>query len=250
MSSQATSDRSGMPVPILMYHNVARAPRGLKVYRSLYVAPGAFARQLALLRCAGYRGLSMADAMPYLTGELRGRVAVITLDDGYVDNLQHALPLLREYGFTATCYVVSDALGSHNSWDADRLGIAKPIMSAGQLRAWHAAGMEVGAHSRSHPRLTRCDNYALRDEMRGSRHALEDVLGAPVRQFCYPYGDVDARVADAARDAGYIAATATHRGRARPGMDLFRLPRVQVARHHWLLPFALRTLTAYEDRRA
>lgn len=250
MISQLTSDRSGVAVPILMYHNVARAPRHLQVYRSLYVAPGAFARQLALLRRAGYRGLSMADAMPYLTGEQRGRVVVITLDDGYVDNLQHALPLLREYGFTATCYAVSDALGSHNRWDADRLGIDKPIMTTNQLRGWQAAGMEVGAHSRSHPRLTGCSDAALRDEVRGSRHALEDILGTPVRQFCYPYGDVDARVAEAAREAGYVAATTTRRGRARPGMDLFQLPRVQVARHHWLLPFALRAFTGYEDRRS
>ncbi len=166
MISQLTSDRSGAAVPILMYHNVARAPRHLRIYRSLYVAPGAFARQLALLNRAGYRGLSMADAMPYLTGERRGRVAVITLDDGYVDNLQHALPVLRRHGFTATCYAVSGALGSHNHWDADRLGIDKPVMTADQLRAWLAAGMEVGAHSRSHPRLTRCSDAALRDEVR------------------------------------------------------------------------------------
>jgi peptidoglycan/xylan/chitin deacetylase (PgdA/CDA1 family) len=250
MISQRTSDRSGAAVPILMYHNVARAPRHLQVYRSLYVAPGAFARQLALLRRAGYRGLSMADAMPYLLGERHGRVAVITLDDGYVDNLEHALPLLLEHGFTATCYAVSDALGSHNRWDADRLGIDKPIMTTDQLRAWQAAGMEVGAHTRSHPRLTRCSDAALRDEVHGSRQALEDVLGVPVQQFCYPYGDVDARVATAARAAGYVAATTTRRGRARPGMDLFQLPRVQVARHHWLLPFALRAFTGYEDRRA
>jgi peptidoglycan/xylan/chitin deacetylase (PgdA/CDA1 family) len=250
MISQLTSDRSGVPVPILMYHNVARAPRHLKVYRSLYVAPGAFARQLALLRRAGYRGLSMGDAMPYLRGERYGRIAVITLDDGYVDNLEHALPVLIEHGFTATCYAVSDALGSHNRWDADRLGIGKPIMTTDQLRAWQAAGMEVGAHTRSHPRLTRCSDAALRDEVHGSRQALEDAIGAPVQQFCYPYGDVDERVAAATRDAGYVAATTTRRGRARPGMDLFQLPRVQVARHHWLLPFALRAFTGYEDRRS
>ena len=86
--------------------------------------------------------------------------------------------------------------------------------------------------------------------MRCSREALEDILGTPVQQFCYPYGDVDARVAEAACDAGYLAATTTRRGRARPGMDLFQLPRVQVARHHWLLPFAMRAFTGYEDRRS
>lgn len=238
------------PVPILMYHNVSRPPREARVYRSLYVAPRAFVRQMALLRRAGYTGLSMRDAMPYLRGERRGRVAVITLDDGYLDNLENALPALLAQGFTATCYVVSATLGSHNLWDEQKLGVRKRLMDGAQLRQWHDAGMEVGAHSRSHPRLTQCDEASLRDEVAGSRAELEDVIGATVSQFCYPYGDTDERVAEAARRAGYEAATATRRGRARPGMDLFQLPRVQVARHHWLLPFAQRVFTAYEDRRA
>lgn len=233
-----------------MYHNVDRPPRAIRTYRSLYVRPAAFARQMALLHLAGYAGVSMRDAMPYLRGEKHGRVAVVTLDDGYLDNLEHALPVLRRHGFTATCYAVSATLGQHNRWDAERLGVRKRLMDASQLRQWHDAGMEVGAHSRTHPRLTRCDDDTLRREIAGSRAELEDAVGAPVKQFCYPYGDVDDRVAAATRDAGYDAATATCRGRSRPGMDLFRLPRVQVARHHWLLPFAQRVFTGYEDRRA
>jgi len=237
-------------LPILMYHNIARAPHRLPVYRSLYVSPGAFARQLWLLRRLGYVGVSMAAAMPYLRGERSGRIAVITLDDGYQDNLEAALPLLQRYGFTATVYAVSSVLGRFNCWDAERLGVRKPVMSAAQLRQWAAAGMEVGAHSRSHPHLTRCGDQALHDEIHGAKSDLEDVLGAAVTQFCYPYGDVDGRVAAATREAGFVAATTTSRGRARPGADLWRLPRVQIARHHLLPQFAMRTLTAYEDRRA
>lgn len=236
--------------PILMYHNIARAPRKLPVYRSLYVSPGAFARQLRLLRHLGYAGVSMTVALPYLRGERSGRIVVITLDDGYRDNFDAALPLLQRHGFTATVYAVSGALGRFNCWDAERLGIRKPLMSAAQLREWAAAGMEVGAHSRNHPHLTRCDDDALHDEILGAKHELEDVLGTAVTQFCYPYGDVDDRVAAATREAGFAAATTTGRGRARPGADLWRLPRVQIARHHLLPQFAMRTLTTYEDRRA
>ena len=81
-------------LPILMYHNIAHAPRDLRVYRSLFVSPAAFARQMWLLRRLGYSGLSMSAAMPYLRGERTGRIAVITLDDGYADNLDAALPIL------------------------------------------------------------------------------------------------------------------------------------------------------------
>ena len=238
-----------MAIPILMYHNVARAPREARRWRSLYVKPGAFARQMGLLHRLGYRGLSMSDAMPYLRGERQGRVAVVTLDDGYLDNLENALPVLQHLGFTATCYVVDGSLGRHNTWDAGKLGVEKPMMSAAQVRAWHAGGMEVGAHTRSHPHLTRCDDAQLRDEVAGCKAELEALLNAPVTQFCYPYGDMDDRVVAAVREAGYVAATTTRRGRAVPGTDPWRLPRVPVARQHILPQFAMRALTGYEDRR-
>lgn len=237
-------------VPILMYHNIARAPRDLRVYRSLYVSAAAFTRQMWLLHRLGYTGLSMSAAMPYLRGERQGRVAIITLDDGYADNLEAALPVLTSFGFSATTYVVSGSVGRFNAWDAERLGIRKRLMSAEELRRWHGGGMEIGAHTQTHPRLTRCDDHQLRNEIHGSKADLEDRIGVPVTQFCYPYGDLDDRVVAVTREAGYAAATATRRGRAVPGADLWRLPRVQVARHHLLPQFALRALTGYEDRRA
>jgi len=237
-------------LPILMYHNIARAPRNLSVYRSLYVSPDAFSRQLWLLHRLGYSGLSMSAAMPYLRGERQGRVAVITLDDGYADNLESALPLLQKFGFTATVYAVSGNIGRFNTWDAQKLGIRKRLMTVAELRRWSDGGMEIGAHTRSHPRLTGCDDLALHDEIRGSKVELEDLVGVPVTQFCYPYGDLDDRVVTATRAAGYAAATSTRRGRAVSGTDLWRLPRVQIARHHLLPQFAMRTLTGYEDRRA
>lgn len=233
-----------------MYHNIARAPRKLSVYRSLYVSPGAFSRQLWLLHRLGYTGLSMSAAMPYLRGERAGRVAVITLDDGYADNLESALPPLQKFGFTATVYAVSGKIGQFNAWDAQKLGIRKRLMTVAELRQWSDGGMEIGAHTRSHPRLTTCDDRTLHDEICGSKTDLEDLVGTPVTQFCYPYGDLDDRVVAATREAGYAAATATRRGRAVPGADLWRLPRVQIARHHLLPQFAMRTLTGYEDRRA
>jgi peptidoglycan/xylan/chitin deacetylase (PgdA/CDA1 family) len=235
--------------PIFMYHNIAQAPRGLRRWRSLYVSPGAFARQMWLLKRLGCTGLSMSDAMPYLRGEKQGRIAVVTLDDGYVDNLESAMPVLQRYGFTATCYVVSGSIGRFNNWDAEKLGIQKPLMSPAQLRAWREGGMEIGAHTRSHPHLTQCSDAQLHDEIAGSKADLEDHLGSPVTQFCYPYGDMNERVAEVTRVAGYAAATTTQRGRAIIGTDLWHLPRVQVARHHVLPQFAMRAFTNYENKR-
>jgi peptidoglycan/xylan/chitin deacetylase (PgdA/CDA1 family) len=239
-------------IPILMYHNIARVPQDVRVYRSLYVSPSSFARQMAMLKMLGYRGVSMSDAMPYLRGEKDGRIAVITLDDGYVDNLEFAMPVLQRYGFTATCYVVSSLVGQYNVWDADRLGVRKPMMTGDQLRAWHDGGMEVGAHTRTHVRLSQCTEQQQRDEVHGSKAELEDRLGIRIGQFCYPYGDHDDRAVDAVRNAGFDAATTTHRGRAeaKPSIDVMRLPRIQVARHHVLPQVAAKVMSGYEDKRA
>jgi peptidoglycan/xylan/chitin deacetylase (PgdA/CDA1 family) len=237
-----------MRIPILMYHNIGTPPEGARL-RGLYVRSKSFARQMRLLRLLGYQGLSMSAAMPYLRGDKQGRVAVITLDDGYLDAYENALPALRANGFSATCYFVSDRLGQSNDWDAAALKVSKPLMSAAQMREWHAAGMEVGAHSRTHPKLTSCSDEQLQAELAGSKAELEALIGAPVTQFCYPYGDYDARVIEAARQAGYQAATVTGRGRARPGDDLMQLRRVLVTGSNMLHLFALKVLTAYEDGR-
>jgi len=236
------------PVPILMYHNIDEPPEGARL-RSLYVRTGAFARQMWLLKLLGYKGLSMSAAMPYLRGEKTGRVVAITFDDGYLDTLEHALPVLNTVGFTATCYVVSGHMGEYNEWDAAELKVHKKLMSAAQVKAWQAAGMEVGAHSRTHPRLTKCTDEELQIELAGSKADLETLTGAPVTQFCYPYGDLDARVADAALKAGYSAATTTQRGRARPGDNPMLLRRILVSGSSMLHLFLIKLLTKYEDKR-
>jgi peptidoglycan/xylan/chitin deacetylase (PgdA/CDA1 family) len=240
---------SNTAIPILMYHNIAPAPRELRVYRSLYVNPGSFSRQMWLLHRLGYTGLSVAAAEPYLRGEKQGRVAVITLDDGYADNVESAMPVLQKYHFSATCYVVSGQIGRYNSWDDERLGIQKRLMTSEQLRQWRDGGMEVGAHTRTHPRLTTCNDAQLHDEIHGCKSELEDRLGSEVTQFCYPYGDENEHVVAATRDAGFRAATTTHRGRAMAGDDMWRLPRMQIARHHVLPQFAMKVFSSYEDKR-
>jgi peptidoglycan/xylan/chitin deacetylase (PgdA/CDA1 family) len=142
-------------IPILMYHNIGEPPEGARL-RALYVRTGAFGRQMMLLKLLGYRGLSMSEAMPYIRGEKTGKVVAITFDDGYLDTLELALPVLNTFGFSATCYVVSGRTGQYNDWDAAELKVQKKLMSDEQIRAWQAAGMEVGAHTRTHPRLTKC----------------------------------------------------------------------------------------------
>ncbi len=237
------------PIPILTYHQVDAAPPRGAPYRSLVVSPRTFARQMGLLKALGYRGLSMSALEPYLRGEQIGKVVGITLDDGYVNNLEHALPVLRSFGFSATCYVVSGQLGGLNTWDRAKGVAPQPLMDAAQLKAWLAGGQEVGAHTRSHVDLLQADDATAREEIAGCRRDLEQQLGVEVRHFCYPYGFHRPEHAAMVRAAGYATATTTQRSRTQASDDLFELPRVPVLRTTSRPVLWLKVATGYEDRR-
>ena len=128
------------PIPILVYHQISEAPLKGSPFRSLYVTPKAFARQMAWLKFLGYTGLSMGGLLPYLRGEKVGKVVGITFDDGYKNNLTNALPILIKNNFSSTCYAVSGLLGKTNMWDQS-IGIAQTsLMSEVEIGQWVNAG--------------------------------------------------------------------------------------------------------------
>jgi len=239
-----------MAIPILMYHQIDAPPARGSALRGLVVAPQSFARQMALLRLCGYRGLSMRDLEPYLRGEKQGKVVGITFDDGFLNNLQHALPVLLKQGFTATCYGVSSMLGASNSWD-QHLGIPqKPLMTDVDWRTWSGAGMDVGSHTRTHVALTKISREEAAAQIADSKHELEAAVQCEVRHFCYPYGWYAPEHRDMVIAAGYASATTTQRGRVQVGDDVYSLRRIMVARATHLGLFAAKVMTRYEDKRA
>jgi peptidoglycan/xylan/chitin deacetylase (PgdA/CDA1 family) len=237
------------PIAILTYHQIDAIPPKGAPFRSIYVTPHAFARQMAMLKLLGYKGLSMTALMPYLRGERSDKVVGITLDDGYLNNLTHALPVLARHGFSATCYAVSQLAGKTNVWDAE-IGIAQtPLMNAAQLRQWVAGGQEVGAHTRHHVRLPQIDAITSRDEITQCKAELEQMLGSPVNHFCYPYGEFTSEHTEIAREAGFHTTTTTQRSRVQSGEDMLLLPRVRVVNNTVLPALWQKVATAYEDRR-
>ena len=237
------------PISILVYHQIDQPPPRGAPYRSLYVEVPAFARQMALLKLLGYQGLSMTALLPYLRGERIGKVVGLTFDDGYLNNLTNALPILNRHSFSATCYAVSQQLGKTNQWDRAS-GIAQtPLMDASQLRQWVAGGQEVGAHTRHHVHLRQTDPITYRSEMTLCKAELEAASGTQVNHFCYPYGEYTSDHVALVRQAGYASATTTQRGRCMLADDLMQLPRIPVVRSTTLGVLCLKLSTRYEDRR-
>jgi peptidoglycan/xylan/chitin deacetylase (PgdA/CDA1 family) len=209
----------GLPM-ILMYHAIARVPEDPN---QLCVTPERFASQLAWLRRLGLRGVgigTLVDAMR--SGRHRGLVG-ISFDDGYASLLESAVPLLRRAGFGATAFVVTGRLGGSNAWDE---GPSFPLLSADGVRELAAAGIEVGSHTATHPRLAGAAPDQLAAEIGQSRTSLEELLGAEVRGFAYPYGSMDEAARRAVRDAGYGYACAVEASLAEIGLTA--LPRFYV----------------------
>lgn len=237
------------PIPILVYHQIAQAPPKGAPFRSLCVSPERFKQQMTLLRLLGYRGLSMSELQPYLSGQLTGKVVGLTFDDGYLNNLQHALPVLAANGFSATCYAVSNMAGMTNVWDKE-VGIAQvPLMTSAQMQEWIKAGQEIGAHTRHHVHLPLQSAELARDEIFGCKAELEDMLGRAVQHFCYPYGEYAQEHVEWVQEAGFTSATTTARGRCHAGHDYLTLSRVPVMRStHWFQMW-LKLQTFYEDKK-
>jgi len=215
-------------VPILCYHNVGAAPAGGR-FALLHVAEAKLERQLWALRRLGLRGVSMTEGLAHLGGggAWPGRV-VLTFDDGYLDTLTTALPLLQRYGCRATCYVVSDQIGGHNRWDDGAGRERQTLMTREQLGSWLAAGMEIASHSCTHPWMQKLDEAETMRELAESREALRRSFGVAVDHFAYPFGKFTAATVAAVKRCGYTSAVTVQSGIARAGDDPLRLPRLVV----------------------
>jgi peptidoglycan/xylan/chitin deacetylase (PgdA/CDA1 family) len=235
-------------IPILCYHNVALAPATSRL-KLLYVSPTQFERQLWTMRRLGLRGVTVGEGLRRLESNAAERSVILTFDDGYADAYTEALPLLRQYRFTATCYVVSDCIGSHNRWDDAYRTERKALMARDHLQRWLEAGMEIGSHSCSHPWLNRLSTDDAYREIAESREALRRMLDITVEHFCYPYGGFNDDTAALVRRAGFRSAVTTRPGHARATDNRYKLPRILLSGENGWWKFLLQVATPYEALR-
>src|SRR2546426_2611948 len=208
LTEVAVSFRSA-PVVVLCYHRVRSRAR--------------FANQMAVLSELGYSALSMPQFIDWLNGRHplpRSPAALLTFDGCYSDQLENAAPVLDSLKLPATFFPASagishelDDVSAH--WRLTLLELTK-------------AGHTIGCHTHNHPVLTRLSMTQVRQEVLGSKLALEDALGQRVSAFCYPHGANDARVREAVREAGFDVAFTVDLGGGNRGDDPFRLKRVPV----------------------
>ena len=195
----------GPGVTILMYHKVGAPLAGSRLH-DLYVSSRDLDRHVAELAAAGQRVLSYSEVPAAIAA---GEVGYcLTFDDGFANVFERALPVLQARGVRAMLFVVAGLIGKTDEWDHPIGEPPQRLMDASQIHTWLAAGHEIGAHTLTHPHLAEIAPAQARAEIFESKARLEDEFGVPVRHFCYPYGNFDARVRDFVAEAGYETATA------------------------------------------
>jgi peptidoglycan/xylan/chitin deacetylase (PgdA/CDA1 family) len=242
---------SPLRVPILMYHEIGLPS---ETNSRLAVSPSAFAAQLAYLEDAGFKTVTAGTLSALLAGnieELPDRTVVLTFDDGYDSLHSRAMPLLDQYGFTATVFVTTGWVEGDGT-RATRKGPGR-MLSWSQVTEAMLAGIEIGAHTCQHLQLDQLPEGLLREELYSSKERLEDKLGQQVPGLAYPFGYSNARVRQVARDAGYGYGYAVCNTTARQTSNPFLLPRLTVRRSMTMPAFRRLvhggvTMTLLEDR--
>ena len=226
---------------ILAYHGVSNtSPR--EDPHNLLVSPERFRGQVELLLDAGFEFVTVATLARRAGGGTHPPgLAALSFDDGMEENHTVLLPILQQYGIPATVYVATGLIGSPNPWMAASSGAR--MMTADELRSLAAAGIELGAHTVSHPDLSRMDRTACLREMVDSRQELERLTGGPVTTFAYPFCRYGEAALAAVAEAGFIAAV-TCEGRG--GWNPYEMKRAMVTGKDGPVSFALKIAGAYQ----
>jgi peptidoglycan/xylan/chitin deacetylase (PgdA/CDA1 family) len=224
-------------VPVLLYHGVA-SECSPEIAR-FTVTPAAFDRQMAHLADEGYQALTVSAFRPALLGNterLPERPVLITFDDGFRNTLTEAVPIMARYGFTSTLYTTTGFMGEGATPGTNRSG--DPMLSWAELSETAAAGVEIGAHTHTHPMLDTLPHAQALDEITRPKDLIEQHLQAPVPSFAYPHGYSSAWIRHSVQKAGYTTACAVKNALSHLNDDLFAIARLTIEASHSLDAFA------------
>lgn len=232
-------------IPILMYHKIGDPPEGSQM-PNLWVSTTAFRKQLEYLKKKGYTPIIFKDIYAQWDGKktLPPNPILITFDDGYLNNYEDGFPILKEFGFPATLFVVVQTVGWENNWHNPASEVRIKMVSWNQLKELRAAGWEIGSHTMNHPRLPTLTLKEAEAEMDKSRRVIGEFLGEVPDTFAYPYGagEDDPRLRAIAEKCGYRIAVGIHAGKWTLDSfkgSAFNLPRVYVRRDENMYDFHL-----------
>ncbi|HEY8269457.1 MAG TPA: polysaccharide deacetylase family protein, partial [Pseudobdellovibrionaceae bacterium] len=201
-------------IPILMYHKVPE--QKLESRHRIFVSKDIFESHLQFFKNHGFTTLTFQDLEEYRSGaksfeSFPRKPLILTFDDGYVDNLTNAAPLLKKYQMKAVIFLLADHRLQTNSWDNDEQEPPQSLMSLEQKKELLNFDYEIGCHGFRHRKITEMTDAEAQHELSDSKKVLEKDFG-PISTFAFTYGITSAQAAEFAEEAGYNFAVNTDTG--------------------------------------
>ncbi len=229
----ARAEKPALPsriVHVFCYHGIEPEPDNFYFNRT-----ADFTQQMQTLAEEGFESITCKQLADYLSGEqdLPEKSVLLSFDDGNLCVYEKACPIMEQYGFRATLFLITGSMGgeAHMGWQ--------------HIRDLHARGYEIGAHTLTHANLTKPaegqsleeHQAAVVEELTAPKEKIEQMIGEPVVAVAYPYGNYDEFVMSAVREAGYRLGFSIDRGAVDEQSNPWRLPRQMVVRDNSLTTF-------------
>lgn len=201
-------------IPILMYHSV-KYEKGNPVR----ISEDRFREQMKYLKDNGYITLTLDEAYSFFINNtpVPKKSVVITFDDGYVDNYTSAYPILKEYGFKATVFVITNVIGTGE------------YLNMAQIKELNDYGIDIQSHTLNHENLSILSYDKQVETLRKSKEALENILGEPIEYIAYPFGKYNKDTVKAVEAVGYKLALTTAGKWSDKTDGIFTLDRVYIS---------------------
>lgn len=220
---QSIYSREKYEIPVLLYHRVISDP-SLAGKHGTYVTTKQLEAHLEYLHKNNYTPITFEDLSMINRFDKEKKYVILTFDDGYEDNYTLLFPMLKRFNFKAVIFMVTGK--KENTWDYLDEGRTFPLLERTQILEMNKYGIEFGAHTMNHVDLTKVEVAEARQEIEGSREALEEILGKKVTAFAYPYGSVNETVKDLVKKAGFKYGIATVIGPLAIHEDTFNIRRI------------------------
>ncbi len=220
--------RCSYPIPILMYHQVV--DKDLDTPHKIYISKKNFKKQMSYLHNNGFTSYHFKDLQEIIaTGKSYPQKSImITFDDGYLNNLENALPILEQYKTKATIFLLADANQRSNSWDQGQVP-ESALMNAEQRKRLAAHPLiEIGSHGFHHKKMSEMSNDQIKQELVESKKSLEQEFTKPIMAYAFTYGILPDQPDHRASDAGYQFAVNTDQGGLHWTDNLFSLFRINI----------------------
>jgi peptidoglycan/xylan/chitin deacetylase (PgdA/CDA1 family) len=213
----------GTEIPILTYHSIDSSGSVIST------APENFRRQMEVLRRSSTQVLSLKDVALHLRERkiFPENAVVITFDDGFRNVFKVAFPVLKDFGFRPTIFLVTSFCGKDNRWygQPDRIPILE-LMSWDEI-AQMSEFIDFGVHTASHPDLTQLQEKRLEEEILGAQQCLEERTGVKKQAFAYPYGKQTKPAKDLVQKH-FFAGCSTEMDFVSLDSDIYFLPRIDM----------------------